>query len=731
MHPFWPRALAVAVSLASAAPFAVAQEAVTVASTDDKPAAQAGDGEPMILDSLSINSTGLGQTTEGTGSYTTGAMQTATKLPLSMRETPQAVTVITRQRMDDQAMTSVNDVVKATPGLFLSQSSGPGRQSYSSRGFDIDNIMYDGLPTSYSGWGVGVQPNLAMFDRVEIIRGATGLITGSGNPSAAINMVRKRPTADQQVTLTGATGSWDDNRGEIDASSPLNESGTLRGRVVGSYRDADTFRDKENSDHGVFYAVGEADLSEDTTATLGFSRQHDRTNFFWGGLPIGTNGHHLDLPRSTYPGTDWEDKKQDINTVFGEVKHRFANDWELHLAASQATQKALFSGTYLSRYSGPLATTAWQARYDEVKTAYDVFASGPVEAFGRSHEVVVGTSSRQSDVTTHNYSPYVFSLPIGAPKPNFVRTNDDHEVTTQKGVYLTTRLSLADPLTLILGGRLDWYDYDNRPEVVDPQAGDGDYKVTRNVTRYGGLIYDINDTYSVYASYTDIFTPQTEKDLSRSVLKPIVGENYEIGIKGEYFEGALNASLAVFQVDQLNRAVQVDNPVGCPKLDCYQAAGKVRSQGFDLELQGALTEQWQVGAGYTYTRAHYIKDQDPSKENQAVLPEQPEHLFKVSTLYRFKGPLEKLRVGGNVYWQSRMYNDVDVTGGSYRVEQGSYAITDLMAGYEVNKHLDLQLNANNVFDRVYYSAIGSDVKWGSTDTYGNPRNYMLTAKYKF
>ncbi|PRA63198.1 TonB-dependent siderophore receptor [Pseudomonas sp. MYb187] len=678
----------------------------------------------MILSPLAISATGLGQTTEGSGSYTTGTMQTATKLPLSMRETPQAVTVITRQRMDDRAMTSVNDVVKNTPGLFLSQSSGPGRQTYSARGFDIDNIMYDGLPSSYQGWTVGIQPNLAMFDRVEVIRGATGLVTGSGNPSAAINMVRKRPTAEQQVTLTSAAGSWDDYRGEFDASSPLNESGTLRGRVVGSYRDADTFRDGENSNHGLFYAVTEADLGEDTTLTFGLSRQEDRTNFFWGGLPIGTDGHHLDLPRSTNPGTDWEDKKQDINTVFGEVRHRFANDWQLQASASQSTQKALFSGTYLSRYNGPLERTAWQSRYDETQSAYDLFASGPLQAFGRTHEVVVGASSREYDVTTHNYSPYTLGLPLGAPKPDFVRTTDDHEVTTQNGVYLTTRLSLADPLTLILGGRLDWYDYDNH-------TGDGDYKVTRNVTRYAGLIYDINDTYSVYASYTDIFTPQTQKDIGGKLLEPIVGENYEIGIKGEYFDGALNASLAVFQVDQLNRASQADDQTGCPEITCYEASGKVRSQGLDLELQGALTEQWQVGAGYTYTRARYIKDQDPANAHQPFTTDAPEHLFKLSTVYRFQGPLEKLRVGGNVYWQSRMYNDVALTDGSYRIQQGSYAVTDLMAGYEVNKHLDLQLNANNVFDRVYYSAIGSDVTWGSTDTYGNPRNYMLTAKYKF
>ena len=174
----------------------------------------------------------LGETTEGTQSYTTAAMKTATKLPLTLRETPQAVTVITRQRMDDQAMTSINDVVNATPGLFLNYSNGPGRQSYTSRGFDIDNLMYDGIPSGYNGVSVGAQPNLAMFDRVEVVRGATGLVTGAGNPSAAINLIRKRPLDEQKVTLTGAADSLHDYRGEVDASSPLNDSGTWRGRVV-------------------------------------------------------------------------------------------------------------------------------------------------------------------------------------------------------------------------------------------------------------------------------------------------------------------------------------------------------------------------------------------------------------------------------------------------------------------------------------------------------------------
>jgi outer membrane receptor for ferric coprogen and ferric-rhodotorulic acid len=703
---------------------AICMATVTPALADDSSQSQES-GATLELGATAINNTQLGSTTEGTNSYTTGEMSTATKLPLTLRETPQAVTVITRQRMDDQAMTSINDVVKYTPGLFLNYSNGPGRQAYTSRGFDIDNLMYDGIPSGYNGVSVGAQPNLAMFDRVEVVRGATGLVTGAGNPSAAINLVRKRPLAEQKVTLTGAAGSWDDYRGELDASSPLNDSGTLRGRVVTSYRDANSFIDGVEEDHGLFYAVTEADLSEDTTLTLGFSHQKDKTNYFWGSSMIGQDGHHLDLPRSYNPGTDWENKDQEINTVFAELRQRLANDWKLQVNANYSEQNALFSGSYQSRWvNNTLARTVYQAAYDENQAGLDAFASGPFEAFGRTHELVVGASKRIYDMTSHDYSPYDTNWPINAGKPDFVHTSNTREVTTQDGVYLTTRLSLADPLKLILGGRLDWYEYDNRD-------GDGDYKVTRNVTRYAGLIYDLDDHHSVYVSYSDIFTPQSSKDTSGTPLKPIVGKNYEVGIKGEYFDGALNASLAVFRVDQENRAVQVVVP-NCPQTSCYEASGEIRSQGIDFELQGALTENWQVGGGYTYARTHTIKDEaNPQDVNKQFDTDTPEHIFKLTTSYHFQGPLEKLRVGGNVSWQSRMYNDITLAnGGSYRLEQGAYAVTDLMAGYRLNEHVDLQLNANNVFDRKYYTTIANSASYGG-DAYGTPRNMMLTAKYTF
>ena len=279
-------------------------------------------------------------------------------------------------------------------------------------------------------------------------------------------------------------------------------------------------------------------------------------------------------------------------------------------------------------------------------------------------------------------------------------------------------------MKLILGGRLDWYDYDNRD-------GDGDFHVTRNLTRYAGLIYELDDHHSVYVSYSDIFTPQKEKDTGAAPLKPIVGKNYEVGIKGEYLGGALNASVALFRIDQENRAVQVVVP-NCPQASCSQASGEIRSQGIDFELQGALTENWQVGGGYTYARTHTIKDDaKPQLVNKQFDTDVPEHLFKLTTRYNFQGPLEKLRVGGNISWQSRLYNDIPLANGStYRLQQGAYAVTDLMAGYKVNDHLDLQVNANNIFDRRYYSTIANSASYGG-DAYGNPRNMMLTAKYSF
>ncbi|EGH21762.1 outer membrane ferripyoverdine receptor, partial [Pseudomonas amygdali pv. mori str. 301020] len=287
---------------------------------------QPSSGGSMTLGNVDISAqAGIAgmATTEGSGSYTTGSMSSATGLPLSIRETPQSVSVITRQRIEDQGMNDLNDVVKYAPGVTL-RKFGSDRQQFLARGFTIDNLMYDGLPTIVSTFTLDTisGADLALYDRVEVVRGATGLMTGAGSPSATLNLIRKRPTATPQVSVTTSAGSWDRYRTEVDASNRLNDSGTLRGRVVAAYETGNSFVDERDKERQTFYGVLEADLNESTTWTIGASKQRDDATSDWGSLPSGPNGENLHLPRSTFLSNDWAYWDRENVSVFTDLTHR-------------------------------------------------------------------------------------------------------------------------------------------------------------------------------------------------------------------------------------------------------------------------------------------------------------------------------------------------------------------------------------------------------------------------
>ena len=373
---------------------------------------------------------------------------------------------------------------------------------------------------------------------------------------------------------------------------------------------------------------------------------------------------------------------------------------------------------------------------EQKETGYDLAFSGPFQLLGQEHDLTVGVSKRQLDYRTgklweafiDNGTDLFTWDPRGHAKPDIVKgPNGRPETTTQDSLYASTRLRLTEPLSLILGGRLDWYEFENR---TNPESS---YKVTRNLTRYAGLVYDLNPHHSVYVSYTDIFKPQTEKGIGAEVIVPIVGENYEVGIKGEYFDGALNASAAIFQIDQKNRALELPDVKGCGTSAisaCYEASGLVRSRGIDLELQGALTENWQLAGGYTYTQTKYVSDTNATLEGQDFNRRLPRQLFKLSTIYTLPGDLQRWRIGGDVYQQSQ----IRTSGGSgttaWQNRQGSYTVAGLVAGYKASEQLDLQLNVNNLFDRTYYVSIANG-GYDPYDIYGDPRNMKLTARYSF
>jgi len=224
----------------------------------------------LELGATQVTANQLGTVTEDSGSYTPGTIATATRLVLTPRQTPQSISVVTRQAMDDFSLKSIDDVMRYTPGITVATYDSE-RTAYFSRGFAIQNFQYDGIPilqdAQYSSGHT--LTDTVMYDRVEILKGATGLLTGAGGSGGTINMVRKKPTSAFKGYIDLGAGSWDNYRSEIDISGPLTETGNVRGRAVAAYQDKHTFLDHYQRKTNVYYGSLEFDLSPDTLLTVG------------------------------------------------------------------------------------------------------------------------------------------------------------------------------------------------------------------------------------------------------------------------------------------------------------------------------------------------------------------------------------------------------------------------------------------------------------------------------
>ncbi|MBK5000449.1 TonB-dependent siderophore receptor [Pseudomonas sp. S31] len=696
-------------------------------------------GSALELGATSISSNRLGETTEHSGSYTTGAV-TIGKMPQTLRHTPQSVSVITRQRIEDQNITNLTNLLEQTPGVVVNYTDSE-RVQYYSRGFQIDAIQYDGATVvQSSGGGSFIQSDSAFIDRAEVLRGATGMLRGAGNPSGTVNLVRKRPTYDFQASGTVTLGSWNAQRYVADISGPLTETGNVRGRVIAVHDDRDLFQDSRMERKEAFAGSLAFDLDERTTLTTGLEWTKLDATGAWGNLPADFDGSPLDLGRSTYLGAEWNRWDRSNLNTYAELEHRFDNDWTLKLMALRShfeLDNNGFKQTYMTRAS---TTNPYLMNYqvtegdggESLQNNLSATLNGPFALFGRTHELMVGVERIRNDSYASGTNRVVFSdvfdIREWDPKTSLAEptiTDIPHPVrtrTTQEAVHATWRISLADPLTAIIGARANWYDY----EQENNTGANGKFSVDEKIVPYAALIYDLDDNFSVYASYTEIFNPQTVVDKNNKVLDPIVGEAYETGIKGEFYEGRLNASLAYFRINQVGTPIDdLSVPIGCNGGTgyCKIASGKSRSEGVDLEISGEVLPGWQLTGGYTYNTTEYVKNTAETNGN-ALRTTDPEHMLRLFTSYRLPGALDAWTIGGGVQAQSDIYSK----SGTAKATQSGYAVYNAMASYRFNDNYSVQLNANNIFDRKYYRQIGTT----ATGYYwGDPRNMSVTLRASF
>lgn len=654
----------------------------------------------------------------------------ASRLALDIKDIPQSVSVITESQMKDYQLNDIDAVLDTATGVNVERIE-TDRTYYTARGFDITNFQVDGVGLPLSSGNNHADEDTAIYDRIEVIRGANGLMTGVGNPSATINFIRKRPTVDNSFTFNGTYGSWENKRFELDGTYNFNESTAIRAVAVA--QDKESYLDRYATQKNIYYVFLQHQLTENTEVSLSYvMNDSSATGNNWGANPLFyTDGTATDYDVSTTTSADWSywDIKKE-NAVF-EISHNFDNGWQLRGTYSRKETDEDTELFYV--YGTPDRTTelglfGWASEYDndDEHDLVDVYLTGEFELFDREHEFVVGAnhSSMEGkerslyDYTTGNGFPVMPPLPTwngNTPKPTFAdgETGSDLE-RDQNALYFTARMSATDNLHVLLGGRYNDWEVKGDSYGVAQDASDSQF------IPYIGGVYQLNEDTVAYAGYTETFVSQTELDINDNVLDPITGKSQEVGIKTSMFGENSLVSVTYFETKQENVARADDNSL--PGDQRYIAVDGVESSGFEVDVAGEILPGLQTSIGFTSF------DIDVAQEIDAnVADYTPEMLFKLAATYQVP-QVDGLTVGINMRWQddiSRLQGVVaegfDNAGDEIVTEQDAYAVVNLMARYQFNENISVSFNANNVTDEKYLTSL-----YWAQGFYGAPVNYSAT-----
>lgn len=680
--------------------------------SDDVIALQASESDEDIatLGALSVTANSLSTNTEYSNTYASDLTSTATKLQMTPRNTPQIVNSVTHKVIEDFAMEDMEDILSVAPGVSVGHSDGD-RRSYTARGYPMAT-QYNGMPsTSGIDGGVVAGPDSAVIDHVDVLLGPSGLMSGAGEPGGVINMVYKRPTKEVQASVKASIGSWNKQRLVGDVSGPLSESGRIRSRLIAVDQSGDSFRDYQKEKKSFFYGVVEGDITDTTTLTLSLQKQDIYDNVTdLGGLPTDNDGNDMGWGRSTFLAPAWNRWDKYGTTYKIRLDQELPANWQLTAQASRMESEAdwLFGiHSDFDSTTGDATFRRWAQYNKETSEDLELFLSGAIKLFGRDHELVLGGNwternwgGRKGDGTDFVANLYDFNPHTSIPRPEVVLdTPLSDQITEQYGGYVAGRFSMADPLSLILGSRLSWYHYEYATTVRDEDAV---------YTPYAGLVYELNSWASAYATYSEIFNPQSSRGTDGNTLEPEVGTNYELGVKGEFYNGALNTSLALFRIQKDNEAqlLQPHDPNNICGGWCYEAKGKTTTKGVDLGLSGEVVDGVQVMAGFT----QYKKD-----DNDETV-----RIAKLSGSYSPENA--RWSLGANIDNSTKSY-------GQWGMSQDARTLVGLFGKYQVNPSVELALNIQNVLDEKYY-ANAIDSGYGN-QYWGEPRSGTLTMTAKW
>ena len=696
--------------LGSAALLAIAASALAPAT------ARAEEGPPGEVDAFLV----IGQRENRVSKGATG-------LAMSVAETPQSVTVIDKDYIAAFGLDEVNQVLTFTTGINV-EAVETNRTYYNARGFDIKSMQVDGLGLPFF-WNVAGALDTYGYEKVEVIRGANGLLTGTGNPSGTINYVRKRPTNALEGEVGVTVGSENRRRFEADLSGPLTASGSWAGRIIVAREAKDSFLESNQNDRLFASAIIEGQIGDRAIVTLGHTYQRSESDgVLWGAPPLHYgDGSLTRYDRSATTTMDWTYWDNSTASTFAELVYALPGDWQARGVIAHNDYKEtteLFYTYGVPDKATGLGLFGYPGHYKPSTRSdiVDVTLSGPLQLFGREHELLTGLSHAESNdlylqAAAPATDPAWGALPafpgwdgteIGRPAFGAF-TEAGRWTNTVRRAYLAGRFQISDPLKVILG--VNAIDI-RRRGINFGESMDLDENA---VSPYLGATYTTPAGYILYGSYSDIFEPQPELTEKLAPLGAAKGKSYEIGIRKTWYDGRLLASLALFKASQDNFAEFAGRNTTL-NIDYYKGIS-TEVEGFELEVSGKINQELKLQGGFTSLEL-------TGQGGVDIRTYVPRQTFNLSGLYR-PTALPRLEMGAAIKWQTDTYAMAALG----RVDLEAFSLINLSASYDLTDKVEAAFNISNAGDiknrtSLYWANFGQGF-------YGPPRAVSVSLKYAF
>ncbi|NQZ23482.1 MAG: TonB-dependent receptor [Colwellia sp.] len=678
----------------------------------------------------------------------------ATKMAMSLKETPQAISVITRNSLDLRQVDEIDQALELTSGTqggsgFYAAPSGPftGRgfyaRQYVVRGQALDYT--NGLKTDGFSAGSLARIDLAAYERVEVIKGPSGFF-GSGASGGAINLVRKKPQTEFAANISSQVGSYDTYRTEADITGALTEDKDLRGRLVMAYGDEGSFVDGIATDTTIFAPSLEAIVSDNTRVLLQLLYQKEEFDVN-NGQPGYIEKNRLklfNLPRSYHYGASGNERsKVEIKDVSVRVDHELSDRWLTTLLLQRSeTARDIIDGNYGYYSGGYHYVNGTKNQVVADNWAGELRLDGAFDAFGREHKILFGVE--QSNKKTNETQGYAFHRDDNGDyiyadiyHDNFADfgflAKEDISSNTRNGsksehinsaFYIQSVLSLTERTQLLINARYERVEYDATDETgnLEPKNNRTDNEFTLRI----GVTHELNDNLSAYGSYGESFKPNIYgRDINNNPLDAQRGDGYELGLKGDWFDNKLGATLAAYRQELTNRAIS--HPTD---RNAFIAAGLHRTDGLELEIFGAPMPGLNISAAATWMDNEFLDEND--KFDGFAIEGSAKGQYSLYANYELlQGPLKGFATG--MMWLHTLDQQLlpydNNTGGYSQAYIDGYDRVDFDFSYRGMKKWDMSLVIRNIFDEKYIES-GSSRGSGS-QYYGAPRSVLFKMTYHF